>query len=505
MNWLARLKSDEAFLRRALLLVLALGLLVRLYHVTAPVADRHSWKQLAMAFVVRHFVEEGVAPLHPQWDVLIGDDKGPRYEAQESPIYYVTVAELSKLLGPHEVVMRLFSIFWSLVAAAVLFKLLRRQAGGPAALFGAFFYLLAPLSWYQGRTLQAEAFMMAAVIIAMERFDVFVRDGRGRRLAESAVALLVAAQMKPYALHIMAPMAVWLVAQRGWRSLRDWRLAAAAFAAAAPAVAWVAYGAHLGSLGNVVPRDAALSRAGVVRRLLAGNLFGSWSTLASGKYWFTLQARIFDQMATPIVSVLALTAVLFGAARKQAAFALTWLIGPLIYILLVREGNEIHNYYQMPFVAPFAMLAGVGLANLAERWPGRWVGVVPIAFAVVAALYVRTSFYLDMSSVRAGEMARRYSVSNDLIVAVDPGVDRNNQVIYAAHRRGWHFNDVPPDLVDLYRRRGAKWIVVCLDKQQMQAHPEWRARLGGLPRLAAETGNLGPRGEWHLIELYRLQ
>jgi 4-amino-4-deoxy-L-arabinose transferase-like glycosyltransferase len=496
---------DRVFLHRALYCILALGLFVRLFHLTAPVADRHSWKQIAMAMVVRHYLEDGIAPLHPQWDIIIGDDNGPVYQAQESPLYYVTVAVLCKLLGPQEPITRLFSIAWSLIGAVFLFRLTRRRAGGRAALFAAFFYLLAPLSWYQGRTLQAESFMGACLIIAMERFDLFAADPRDAWLLQSGLALLVAAQLKPYALHAMAPMAVWLALQRGWRALADRRLATVAALVILPEAAWLAWGVHLGSLGNVVPRGGPGGPLGIATRLFAGNnLFGSWQMLASGKFWFVLQARIFDQMATPIVSVLALLALILPAARRQAAFGLVWLLGPVVYVLLVRDGNYIHNYYQFPFIAPFAMLAGVGLATAAERWPGRWVAIVLVAFAVMAALYVRTSFYLDMASVRAGELARQYSAPNDLIVAVDPGVDRNNQVIYAAHRRGWHFNDVPPDLVDVYRRRGAKWIAVCLDKEQMAKHPEWRARLGGLPRVAAETGFWGSRGEWHLVELYRL-
>jgi len=497
MNWMERLRGDEAYLRRALYLALAVGFLVRLWHLTAPIADDQSWNQISTATVIRHFVEDGVDPLHPQWDLLRnGPAPARRIEAEEAPLYHLAVVFFSRFLGPYESIARLLSIAASLLGAIFLFRLARRLSDGPAALFTAVFFLFAPFSWYFGRTIMSDAWMLAALIVAVERFEVWLRCECKIALLSSVAAVAMAGLLKPFALHIGVTLALWQIAAKGPRSLRDWRLLAAALIALAPPLAWVWWAARVGSLGNVVHSGETV--------FTAKNLWGPLGLLWSGHFWFKLQARLFDQMATPFVAVFALLGLWFADARKQAPPALFWLAGFLFYVLLVRDGNQMHNYYQLPALPAFALLAALGLSALSRRIQGKWIALLLMGFLLVSTLYVRSHFRLDLSSVRAGEIARQFSKPDDLIAVLDPGATRKNQVIYAAHRRGWHANSLRPGDLEERRDWGARWLVVCLAEKDVNEHSDWLALAAQWKKVAEESGPYGPRGEIHQIAVYDL-
>lgn len=490
-----------------LIAVLALGVLVRLWNIAAPIADRHSWNQVSAATVIRHFVQDGIDPFHPQWDVLEGDDSGPRIEAEEAPLYHVATALLTLAFGHLEVMARLLSIVASLLAAYFLFRLTARLSDASTGLFAVFLFLLAPLSWFFGRTIMSDGWMLAMLVLAVERYELWLRQGRFTVLLQAGLAVMFAGLFKPFALHLGLTLIVMQIAARGFRSLLDWRLVVFALLALCLPLAWVAYAAKIGSLGNVVVGEGESA-------LTAARIMGPISLLWSGGFWMKIQSRLFDQMATPIVTALAVLAFIFRGKKDAQTpekngitlffVALAWLAGAFGYLLLVRDGNQMHNYYQLPFVPPFVLLAALGLRGLSQKISAHWIILILFVFSLVSFLYVRTSFSLDLSSQLAGESVRQVSEPGDLIVAFDPGSTRKNQVIYAAERRGWFARSIQENSVEIFRKRGAKWLVACLEEKQLAEHPEWLERLAGLEKVVDIYGDLGPRGEKHFIYVYRL-
>lgn len=496
MNWIEKLRKREYYGRRLLYLALALAFVVRLWNFTAPIADRHSWNQVSAATVIRHFVEDGIDPLHPQWDVLKGPATGVRIEAEEAPLYHIAAALLAKVYGPHEPLARLLSIIASLLGAVFLYRLTRRLADGPAAFFATVFYLFAPFSWYFGRAIMSDAWMLTMIILAVERFEFWTREQCFTALLVAALAVALAGLFKPFALHIGVALLLLQLARRGAKSLFDPRLVLFAVIALAPPLAWVWHAARIGSLGNVVGGGESM--------LTAQHIWGPLALLWSGKFWFTIQARLLDQMATPLVTACAVLAFVWADGRKQTGVALAWLAGFIVYLLLVRDGNQMHNYYQLPALPALALLGGIGLSALSRRLPGKWIALALPVFLLVAALYVRTSFELDLSSQKAGEWVRAVSHHDELIVVLDPGVTRKNQAIYAAHRRGWHERAIHENTLPQKRAWGARWLVSCLEENQIAAHPQWLERMGRYHKLFEFRGPWGRKRQQHTITIYDL-
>ena len=73
-----------------LALILILAFFLRLYRLTEPLADWHSWRQADTAAVGRHFVNYGIDLSHPKYDDLSsipsGKENPEGYRMVEFPI-----------------------------------------------------------------------------------------------------------------------------------------------------------------------------------------------------------------------------------------------------------------------------------------------------------------------------------------------------------------------------------------------------------------------------------
>ena len=79
-----------------LVLIIAIGFLVRVYKIDSPIADWHSWRQADTAAVTRNFVKEGFNPFYPKGDDSSGIAETPipnlgRFRFVEFPIYNIVV------------------------------------------------------------------------------------------------------------------------------------------------------------------------------------------------------------------------------------------------------------------------------------------------------------------------------------------------------------------------------------------------------------------------------
>src|SRR5438309_12010707 len=99
------MKKFEIF---ALALVLCIALFCRLYKISRPIADWHSWRQADTAAVSRNFIKEGFNPFIPKYDDMStqanGLDNPQRYRFVEFPIYNSLVALVWNFTGINETV-----------------------------------------------------------------------------------------------------------------------------------------------------------------------------------------------------------------------------------------------------------------------------------------------------------------------------------------------------------------------------------------------------------------
>ena len=498
-RWNNSLTSATA--TKLLAVILLFGVALRLFGVNAPIADDQSWNQVSAATVIRQFVENGIDFFHPQWDVLHRGSALPRIEAEEAPIYHVLSAIPAKVFGFIPLFARLVSIAFGTLAGLYLFLLVRRKTDDSTALAATFFFVLAPYPLYFFRAIMSESAMVFAMIAALYHFDRYCDTETFGQVMAAALFTCLAGLFKPFALHIGVPILIMALVRFRWRILTRPALYLYVVIALAPPLAWVAWAAKIGTLGGVTYDGAVAS---------APHLWGKWSLLWDPSWYYRLQWRQLDRMATPVVPLLVLAAVILPDARKKAPLFLWWLAGVAVYIGLVRQGNFIHNYYQLPAAAPFAALAATGLFGIAKKLSAkngrRLVGTLMAVFFVVSLIYALPHFRLDLSSDQAGKLAAQYTAPGEKLLVMDPGATRKNQVLWAAHRQGWHFQNLKVAHVKEYKELGAAVVVLVLEPSQIKKAAEVRQFLAAESDfLVVKSGALGKRGEHHEIRLYRLQ
>jgi Dolichyl-phosphate-mannose-protein mannosyltransferase len=491
--------AEDKRIRLYAVAILAFGFLIRLIGLSASVADDHSWNQVSAATVVRHFVEDGIDFFHPRWDVLERLEPGPRIEAEEAPIYHTIVATITS--NPDKVPQRarLVTILFGTLAALYLFLLVKRKTDEQTALFALLFYYLAPYPIFFFRTIMSDPAMLFAMIAALYHFDKYLEEEEVGQLLLAAGFTALAGLFKPFALQIGVPIFILAAMKFRWRLFVKPALWFYAIVALAFPLAWIAWAAHIGSLGNVT--DVASGKP--------PKLFGALSLLIDGAWYYRMQWRLFDRMMTPIVSGLMLAAIVLKDARPKTRFFWIWLTGVAVFFLMIRSGNMEHNYYQLPAAAPFAAIAAIGFvslrSHLAEKWRKPATAVIVVGFLIVSAIYALPHYKHDRSSEIAGRLAGDVTQPGQRLLVVDPGVTRKNQVIWAAHREGWHFQSLNPEQLQEYKRLGAAAVVIVVEPQQKSRVEPLIEHLMQHGDLAVrKTGPFGKNGKSHDILIFQL-
>src|SRR5512144_1757882 len=161
-----------------LALVLALGLVLRLVHLGAPILGVHSWRQADTAAMARNFHENGYRFAHPQVD---WGGAGPGYVESELPAFPYAVALAYGAVGVHEAWGRLLAALLSTLTVYLLYRVARDALEDDmAALAAAFFFAVLPLTVYYGRAFMPEAAMLCASVAAIHAFDRWTLTGRWR-------------------------------------------------------------------------------------------------------------------------------------------------------------------------------------------------------------------------------------------------------------------------------------------------------------------------------------
>lgn len=369
--------------------VLAFGL--RLYHITYPIADWHSWRQADTAAVGRNFLRFGVDPLHPRYDDLSniqsGKDNPQGWRMVEFPLYQTAGAYLFKIFGYFslEVWLRILTIAAS-VGTVVLLGLM-------AGFLPAFIFAVLPYSIYYGRTIIPDPFM---VFWAMLSLWFLTR----RRVILGAVAAAIALLVKPTAVFLLIPslyllfkhfqklVVYWVIAVVPILLWRRWMLQ---FPEGIPVYTWLLN-------GNGIRFKGAWFHWLFAERL--GNLIlGYWGLIPFG---------------------LGLTGNFFF-----------WVLGPLLYFIVFASGNVQHDYYQILIIPAVAVCVGKGLRRM--PW---YLATISFIFMLAFSWFtIRTYYWINRPDiVEAGKAANAILPKDAKVIAPYNG---DTTFLYQTQRQGW--------------------------------------------------------------------
>lgn len=406
-----------------LLLVLALAFSVRLYKLTTPLADWHSWRQADTASVTREFVKHGYPIWQPHYhdlsNIPSGLENPEGWRMVEFPLVNFFVAQYLLLDTTADLVVasRFASIFLSLISIAALFGIVRTAKGSlPLATLAAVLLAVLPYNIYYSRVILPEpgmiAFQLTAVWAFMRYSQAAVKKSPLHSLigwyALTVLSLALSLLLKPTAIFI-APVFIaitWYFFKfSAIKRLELWLLPILVFS---PLVFWRWWIHHY---PQGIPASSWLLNGNGIR------LRPSW--------WRWLFA---DRIAAIMLGYWGVAPLVLGLISRFKSFqkgswalldliGLSWAAGMVAYLVVFATGNVQHDYYQA-MLAPcltFLVAKGVHWAwTLPTQVSYTWI--TRFSLVAVTLLGLGLSWY---------QVRGYYQINNPAIVAAGQAVDVN--------------------------------------------------------------------------------
>ncbi len=444
----------------AVFAILAIALSVRLYKLSTPLGDWHSFRQSDTASVTREFVRGDLDLLRPRYhdisNIQSGELNPDGWRMVEFPLMNGLTALVLRTWPTLELVQtsRMVSILSSLVTLASLMYIARRVWGTKMMLLSGILFAVMPYNIFYNRVILPEPFMVMwslLTAVAVERWSASFA-GRKKWWSVGDAWLILAGVLFAVSL-LVKPMAVFFIP---FFIGIFWRFRPASF------LPWIQAGLVLtvSTLPLILWRDWIL-------QFPTGIPASDWLLNGNGirlkpAWWRWLFADRIGRLMFGYwgASVLALGFIAgIPAVKKYTdwkawwSFLDTWMkqegtlilgaLGMVAYLVVFASGNVQHDYYQILLV-PILVLAWARGAiwvyeqssSAVQRFGVSVVLTVMMVISFAFAWYDVSGWYNinNPAFVPAGEAVRRHVPEGALIIA--PGFG-DTTLLFHTERWGW--------------------------------------------------------------------
>lgn len=438
------MKKDHAvrFLKRDFLilaLLILLGFGARLYKITTPLADLHSWRQADTAAVGRNFAREGFDLLHPRYDdlstIATGRENPEGYRMVEFPLYNALFAFFYKLFPqlPIEVWGRLTSTFFSLSIIAFIYYFTYKEANRFSAAAAALLYAIFPFFVFFSRVILPETTALAFAMAALFFLYLFSNETRKRmrviHYILSAVLFAVGVLVKPTVIFYLIAALFLFYRRYDWQLLQKLPVYLYLAIAVAPFLLW-RY--HISFYPEGIPSSVWLF-TDVLTFEGARNIF-----FRPAFFRWIFFERINNYMLGGFLTGFFLLGI-FVRSRKYFLHAL--LISAFSFLFIFQGGNVQHEYYQTILLPAIAIFTGLGISFRLSR---RKHIITPVVAYPLAVIIIILSFYFSFYKVRdyynypeelkrIGDIVQSLTNEDDKIVTDRSG---DTTLLYLSDRKG---------------------------------------------------------------------
>ncbi|HZZ98418.1 MAG TPA: glycosyltransferase family 39 protein [Candidatus Saccharimonadia bacterium] len=430
-------------------LVLA-AFIVRLYHVSNPIADWHSFRQADTASVTREYLKHGVDFLHPTYhdlsNIQSGHDNPQGYRMVEFPLlngFSATLISLTHQQNNQVLFERFIAIVFSLVGLVSIYGLGSQLSGKRVGLFAAALFAFMPYSVYYSRTILPDGPFLAAITFSLWMFALYAEKKSWAAYLLSLIGFIAASLFKPYAVFFYPLFPAIMLYKQGLRGFKDWRLYIWPILSIIPLYLWRHWILQFPS--GIAASDWLLNKGNI---RYSGAFF----------HW------IFEvRISTLILGIGMVVPFVLGLVKrgKDQLIYLLWGICTLAYLWIFAGGNVQHDYYQIVILPFLFLVTARGLSSFFELPPkfmGKWVATLLIAVLFVFSFsvswfYIRGYFNINHPEiVEAGKEVDKILPANAKVIAPYEG---DTSFLFATNRTGWPLGV----FIDKYIADGAQYYV----------------------------------------------
>lgn len=422
-------KLSTKYFYMFLAVIAVLGFILRLYHITYPIGDWHSWRQSDTAAVARNYLRFGIDLLRPRYDDLSniqsGKDNPMGWRMVEFPMYQGAGAMLVKTIPrfPLEVWLRLLTILASVGTAVLLGIIVSEHIDPFTGLLTALVYAVLPYSIYYGRTILPDPQMVWWSVVSIW---LLTRGRAIRWTVFSAIAGALALLSKPMAAFLLVPIPYLIYRQSGISKNTLLKFVVYGAISLIPLLLWRRW---ILQFPEGIPVSTWLYNGNGIR------FKGAW-------FQWLFATRLGDL----ILGFWGLMLFGFGLVRqvtkREGWLFRWWAAGVLAYFIVFATGNVQHDYYQILIIPVVAVFVGKGLGMLiggmpgVSRWPGRLLALVAFIAMLVFSWYtIRTYYWINRPEiVEAGKVADALLPKDAKVIASYNG---DTTFLYQTGRQGW--------------------------------------------------------------------
>jgi len=448
----------------ALVAILALAVGLRLYHVTVPLVDTSDWRQTDTAAIAYFYYHLGIRLLHPQ---LWHDGPGPDYTQLELQLTPALDAILAHVFGYGHTLLRVTVLCLFTLATVPFWALVRRHFGPGVALWASLVYVLLPVGIFFGRAYQPENMQLLTGMAGLWAADRYGQRRTVGRYVLAALVLAVAVCAKLTSLMLLVPAAALAYQEDLWRfpAMFSWRRLL-------PVAGLVIFAAGAGAAYTIGQAAVAVTGTRYVNFIVSslGNAYIAGTTGLWPFFW----QQVLGMAITPAGLLAGVIGVFALRGRRSAGWVWVWAAAIALYALVVLRAIRF-QYYLMPLLPFFALLAGAGLQSLTADLPARLRARLPGAAAVLAGglpqlaavalvasmltggLFQIQGFWVPYMPWYTGGVALDHYLPPDAVVILSGTY--NPTLLYYARRHGYRIDPLTMSALEADVAGGARYLI----------------------------------------------
>lgn len=418
--------------RPIFIILLGLSIVLRFFYFGEALDSPHTWRQSDTANYIHDFYHNGIDLFHPSvcW---MG---GHQTTILEFPLPEAIVAGCYHVFGESHLVARFIFLFFFLGCSWAFFRFVRLFYELETARISTLIFVYAPLALFYSRAIHIDFFALGTALLTGVYFTLGYRQEKWQLIALGSLMATFTFLIKvPYAL-VVIPVIIGVIFQeKNWTFV--WKtIGLVVF----PVLVFWGWQKWTFFINNSAPDlDYVIG----YRKMIDNGhwYFGSWEQRSNWDNWQTIVDRLrFEILGW--TGIIFLGVGLFVSFKKRHLIPLLSLVGVLIYWAIFFNLNLIHNYYQIPFLVPLAILVGSGISYLHQFFPKyQWIPTtVVLVFAIRSGVYAEQNYYqIQHHQIEIGEYIRQKTVPSDLIIINYGNIDNKcPNYLYRARRNGWH-------------------------------------------------------------------
>jgi len=426
---------------RELLSIVVVAICLRLFYITAPVLDWHSFRQADTASVTYEYVKNGIDILRPQYhdlsNIASGKDNPEGYRMVEFPWLNAIAAAVLRVAPQFSlvVVSRLLTILFSVVTLLSVYFFTKLFSGKTTALLAAGTFAVLPYAVFYSRVILPDPALLALSTASLMFFAYWLHKNAWWQYAASFLLLALAAVTKPFVIFLAPVYVALLIARAIKRKLRLsqlilsllmplsllplwwWRNWITQFPSGIPASDWL----YNGEINGVAPRFRPV--------------------------WFRwLGYERITKLLLGYAGIALLIPNILRWKKLQSSELLvygSWWFSIALYFSVIARGNIQHDYYQILAIPIICMSIAKGV-QLLFQW-GRPIFGKTATTLGVASVYIPMLFFSfaqikeyykinHWEYQRAGERVQELIPENGIIIARAFG---DTSFLFQTKRRGW--------------------------------------------------------------------